>query len=101
MRNSLLTLTLASAAILGAVAGASLQSGRDAIAQENAWNGVLVVSKAGTLVANPSALTPAQLASYTIVNPMDNLTICTDRKGQTFVNPTDDECQDFKSIRRL
>lgn len=97
----LISLALASATIVGGIIGGGINDIQRNQAAESSWDGVLVVSKGGTLVANPSALTPKELASYTIINPMDHMTICTDRSGRTFVNPTDDECQDFKSIRHL
>lgn len=101
MRNSILSAALIASAVLGGVVGGGIQANRDVTASESSWDGVFVVSKAGTLVANPSALTPRELASYKIIDPMDHLTICTDRKGETFINPKDDECRDFKSIRHL
>lgn len=101
MRNSILIGVMVSCAIMGGILGGAINDAQRNTADIDAWSGVYVITKQGTLVANPSALSPRELANAKIIDPAQNLTICTDQSGNTFVNPREDECQDFKSIRHL
>jgi hypothetical protein len=66
MKNSILAAALIGAAIIGGIAGGGIQANRDAAAAETAWSQVLVV-RGGTLIANPSAMTPRELADSQII----------------------------------
>lgn len=100
MRNSILTAALIGSAIVGGIIGGNINEIRRNAETQEAWSQVKVVS-GGTLVANPAyyADHPEELSNVTIIDPMDHITICTDRSGDVFVNPKDSECQDFKEIQ--
>lgn len=85
MRNSILSAALIGSAIMGGILGGcinQIQRDNEAI---DSWHGVLVV-RDGTAVANPSALTPHELAGVQIIDPMDHITLVTCRDGNTVVN---------------
>lgn len=84
--------------IMGGIVGGHMREAQIIEDQQRSWDNVMVL-QGGTVVANPAALTPAQLSNATIVDPFDHVTICTDVRGETFVNPKDGECEQFKEIQ--
>lgn len=61
------------------------------------WDRVIVLNDAGTLVANPAAMTPSELARATIVDPLDHLAFV-DCGGRWSV---DEDCPNWKEIKRV
>lgn len=103
MRKSI-QLTLAASCVLALFAsfqlGATVAEARIVTQEQDAWSEVRVFQN-GTLVANPAALSPVELADAKIVSPFEDLQVVYCSNGETYINPTPGECPNFKEIHNV
>lgn len=101
MKNSILSLVIAGSAIMGGIIGGGINEHQRNTEQTEAWRNVLVV-QGGTLVANPSALTPEELADAEILKKRPRL-IGFNCNGKTMVGESfeDFPIMDCRSVQSV
>lgn len=77
--NILFAACMVASGIMGGLAGGAIRDHQIHAAEEDAWSDVLVV-RGGTLIANPAAMTPAELADSQLIKKAPQyIAFCNDK----------------------